>query len=973
MELRPESGEAVATTIEWSEGDTVVTLTPDALLTLGGLYELVVPAGVEGDAGGATRTVRLTRFTVAETPGLVSWSRSFSARHMWMSLTYNNPMDPDSFEGRVTVSGVDPDDIRIDWSDWRPEGVRVDFPAEHETTYTVRIAPGVQDRGGRAVAAESTVSFTTEKEWLFPHLNIAAPASFVTYAANTEQVLYFDAQKIEEAQFSLYRLSDAEAETLLRRGAIDRGQGFWPDSDPIRTWTEPIEEALRDASRVYSTTLGDGEPLARGHYFLFATFDEASEWKQTKLVLSVVDTAIVTKLAFDELVVWALDYESGTPLVEAPVTTAPLEHQPTTPYQAGSTDTKGIARFTVTPPENPTYWNPYEDHLVRMEEGGRFGVAATWWDMGAAPRDLGASSYIPEPVGHLYTDRPIYRPGETVSFKGVLRDEDDASYSVPGPGTEVTISIRDSRRNSIHETTTELDELGTVSGEVALSANAPTGRYQVSLAGSDGGHVTTSFTVAEFRAPEFLVEVEAGAAEYVSGDNIDTEARADFYFGGALRDAAVTWAARSWPTTIRVDGYEDYSFSEYDYYARTRNSGDPIRTEGEARTDDSGIARFEVPATLRDGDGTREVTISATVTDASGRAVAGSTETVVHPATWYAGIKPESYLGKAEEPLTIHLVTVDYEGTIAPGRPVTVRVYEREWVRTKERTDSGWYYYTSEPVDTEIQVRTVTTGDSGEGSFAFAPPKSGAYRLVAESTDDEGRIARSSRFVWATGRDYVPWPVRFDDIIELIADREEYEVGDVAEVLVPAPFAGSTALVTIERGRVLSTEVRKLETNSEVLRIPIEDAHIPNLFVSVVLYRPPTEDDPYPRYSLGNVELPVSTAPRRLDVRVEPDRDEAVPGETVPYEVTVTDADGRGVAADVSVAVVDQAVLALAADQSPDGIEAFWYPPPAGRAHHLVPRRARQSLERDVSRDRTGRGGRGARRGVAAGAGRRRR
>ena len=354
--LRAADGATVATTFEWSEGDTVTTLTPVEPLGLGGTYALVVPAGVEGAAGGATRTVRLTRFTVAETPGLVSWSRSFSARHMWMSLTYNNPMDPDSFEGRVTVSGVDPDDIRIDWSDRRPERVRLDFPAEHETTYTVRIAPGVQDRGGRATTAVQTSTFTTEKEWLFPELTLAAPASFVTYAANNEQVLYFDAQKIEEAQFSLHRLSDAEAELLLRRGAIDRGTGFWPDSDPIRTWTEPIAEELRDTSRVYSTTLGDGEPLAKGHYFLFATFDEASEWKQTKLVVSVVDTAIVTKLASDELVVWALDYESGTPLVEAPVTTAPLEiadPQPRT--RPGSTDTNG---------RRPVHGHPARDRLV---------------------------------------------------------------------------------------------------------------------------------------------------------------------------------------------------------------------------------------------------------------------------------------------------------------------------------------------------------------------------------------------------------------------------------------------------------------------------------------------------------------------------------------------------------------------------------------------------------------------------------
>ena len=227
----------------------------------------------------------------------------------------------------------------------------------------------------------------------------------MTYAANNEQILYFDAQKIEEAQFSLHRLSDAEAETLLRRGVIDRGAGFWPDSDPIRTWTEPIDEALRDTSRVYSTTLGDGEPLAKGHYFLFATFDEASQWDETKLVLSVVDTAIVTKLASDELVVWALDYESGTPLVEAPVTTAPLEHRPTAPYQAGSTDTNGIARFTVTPPENPSYWNPYDDHLVRMEEGGRFGVASTWWDMGAEP--VGPRRVLVHPGA---SRPPVHRP-----------------------------------------------------------------------------------------------------------------------------------------------------------------------------------------------------------------------------------------------------------------------------------------------------------------------------------------------------------------------------------------------------------------------------------------------------------------------------------------------------------------------------------------------------------------------------------
>ena len=219
----------------------------------------------------------------------------------------------------------------------------------------------------------------------------------------------------------------------------------------------------------------------------------------------------------------------------------------------------------------------------------------------------------------------------------------------------------------------------------------------------------------------------------------------------------------------------------------------------------------------------------------------------------------------------------------------------------------------------------MTTGEDGEASVEFTPPSAGTYRLVAESTDDEGRVARSARFLWVSGSDYTPWPARDNDVMELLADRDSYEVGDVAEVLVPAPFAGATGLVTIERGRVLSTEVRRFETNSEVLRISIEDRHIPNIFVGVVLYRPPTEDDPYPRYSVGYVELSISTAPRRLDVSIEPDRDQAIPGEKVQYEVQVTDSEGQGVEADVSVAVVDQAVLSLLDEVGRDGMDAFWY------------------------------------------------
>ncbi len=927
LSLRATGGGTVAVTYEPSEGDTVVTLTPRAPLALGREYEVVAPGGLRSATGGVTAKERTARFTIVSYPRLMDtrpYNGETGAPTWSILLIYNNPMDPDSFEGRVTISGVDPDDIEVRSYDDR---VYAYAPLEHSTTYTVRIASGVRDRGGRTVETPYEFSFTTRPPPLPDrYVSFAAPREFTTVAADGPQVLHYHSARSEAVDFVLYPLTEAEADTLLEQGYIEWWEKpFEPSSDPVREWTEPIAEDLRDQSRLYATTLGGGEPLPRGDYLLRAFSDrvEGSWAPSAVLMLSVVDTAIVTKLAHDELYTWVVDYETGDPVPGVEVQVSRVKDSEIGD-QTAVTDLNGLA---LTPVEWEWYDGHYKEHIVRVTSGGRYGVSSTYWD-GRRYHDLryGLPYYRADDLGFVYTDRPIYRPGETVYIKGIVRAEDDGAYSLPDLDSPTYwVSVRDPQGNELlFEDGLQLSELGSLATEIVLPPLASVGEYGASVGSYPTGSIAhVRFTVAEFRVPEFEVEVDTATADYVAGDAIATEASAQFYFGSPVRDTDVEWNAFAQPTSIHVEGYEDYSFSDYDYYRRA-DYREPWRGGGEARTDASGVARFDVPAALDDGEGTHEFTISATVTDANGQAVSGSATVTVHPAMWYAGIKTESYVAQAEKPLAVHVVSVDYTGRIAPARPVTVRIYEREWQRTKQRSGAG-YWYRYEPVDTEIQARSVTTNEAGEASFDFAPPSSGTYRLAAESTDEAGRVARSSRFIWVSGRDFVPWPARDDDSIELVADREEYEVGDVARVLVPAPFEGATALVTIERGRVLSSEVRTFETNSELLTIPIEDSHIPNVFVGVVLYRAPTEEDPYPRYVVGYVELPVSTAPRRLDVRVEPDRERAAPGETVGFEVTVTDADGRGVVADVSVAVVDEGVLALTQGDQRDAMEAFWY------------------------------------------------
>ena len=921
LTLRPAGGEAAPVAFAWSDDSTVVSLKPEPPLELSTRYEVVAPAGLRGAGGGATRTERSSSFTTVDPPRVEYTSPGHGETNAWccgVYITYNNPMDAESFSGRISINGSIVEDGHFYAS---TRSVNMWGALEYSTEYTISIAEGVRDRGGRLAPAYEFSFTTRDPDPPRPALGLVG-GEFALWPARDAPILRYRAQRLAEVHFRLYRLTDAEAEILLRRNFIDGWDyqsnyiEFLPDGDPLREWTETIPEDRRDEWNGFSTSPGDGETLPVGHFLV--TADAEGYAATEKVVLSVIDTTIVTKLANDELLVWALDWETGEPLAGVEVLAGSAGEPPYTAPRAATTDEDGLARFAVSS-RGASYWGPYGHYLARVADGGRNGVTLTWWDSGSSPwaLDVPTASSFPTTRGHLYTDRPIYRPGETVYYKGVVRSEDDASYMLPGAGTEVRVSIRDANYDEFATATVTLTELGTFSAELTLPDDAPTGTYLVDLAAATGRHITsTRFTVAEFRVPEFEVEVEIEDSDYVSGESMATEARATFFFGGPVKDAPLSWTAQSIPTAIRVEGYEDYSFSHLDYWSYWY-AWPELRSQGESRTDAEGIARFEVPARLGAAEGTHEFTVSATVTDQNAQAIAASATVTVHPATWYAGIKPDSYIATAGEPETIHLVTVDYRRTIAPERPVTVRIYKRTWER-------------GEHVDTEVEVQSVTTGANGEAAIEFTPPSSGTYRLVAESTDDQGRIARSSRFLWVSGFDYAPWFIRDDNIIELVADRDSYEVGDVAEVLVPAPFANAVGLVTVERGRVLHADVRDFETNSEVLRIPIEAGYLPNVYVGVVLYRPPTENDPQPRYRIGYVNLSISTAPVELDVRIEPDRERAAPGETVRYEVRVTDMDGQGVEADVSVAIVDKAVLSLAADVGPDGLGAFWEERPLG-------------------------------------------
>ena len=921
ISLLEPGGASVAGSVAWSENDTVATFTPDGRLAPNTKYVTVVAKGLRGARGGETATARTAGFTTAALPRIAQTSPGdgdTNAGRYGISIQFATPMDPTSLEGKIRISGFTADELdgHVFTSE---QALSANVPLRASTAYTVELAPGATDRYGQPMGGHR-FAFTTGALPATVSLALPGYSSSATYSASAEPILYFQATNLPSASFILYPLTPDEGRRVLHDPGQAVGDRFTPSLAPLRSWTEEIAGA-KDTVVLGSTSLSGGGPLPKGYYFV-----RTGGAMRSQFAFAVVDTVIVTKLSQDELLVWAVDHDTGAPVGGATIRAAGAGITP----EDARTDASGLASFSVP---TPTLGKGIDrSYLVWIDAGGRNAIMSTRWQQGISSYQFGfpADYFTREWVGHLYTDRPIYRPGETVELKGVVRADDDARYRVPPRDTPLQLLISNPRGQQVSREDVALNEFGTFAGRFTVPADAPLGSYAVGLQVKGGPPqagpfiVSASVTVAEFRAPEFQVTLTTPRASYTDGEDIEVQAAASFFFGGALVGAPVRWSALAESSALRVAGYERYSFSDSDP-SRRSVSQEPLRATGTATTGADGTVSYRVPATIKLAEGAQRYTLSATVADQNGQAVAGSTVVTVHPASLYVGVHPAQYVATEGRDATVELVTVDSDGSVAPERAVVVKVYARDWITTKEQIPGGGRRYQSEPRDTLVTTIGATTGVDGKAAVTVRPTKPGTLRIVGEITDAQGRTERSAAYLWVAGIGFASWQVTNDDTLKLVADREQYAPGDIAEILVPAPFAGATALVTVERGKLVTREVRTLATNSERVRIPITDRSIPDVFVSVVLYRPPTASDPIPRFKVGYVQLSVSTAARVLTVRAQPDRPQAKPGDTVHYDIAVTGPDGRGVRSEVSIAVVDRAVLSLQEERGPDGLRAFWF------------------------------------------------
>ena len=535
-------------------------------------------------------------------------------------------------------------------------------------------------------------------------------------------------------------------------------------------------------------------------------------------------------------------------------------------------------------------------------------------------------------------------------YKGIVRLDDWSRYSLPPVGEPITVTVENGQGEQVYQDTVVLNGLGTFNGEFDLSDAAPLGNYSLSANIADGEQsFSASFQVAEYRRPQFEVTVVTDKPEYLQGEKIAVHTKAQYYFGGPAADAAVHWTVLTDDAPFNYTGAGWYDFTDYDWTQGRYYGGYGGQIlEGNGKTDAKGELTFYVPADIADKINSQRYTIEATVTDLNDQQVSAQAEAVIHKGLFYVGVAPATYVGTVDKKADVNVITVDWDSQPYAKVPVTIVFNRHVWYSVQEKAEDGSFYWNSKYVDTPIFTTTITTDVDGKAVATFTPTEGGIYKVVATAQDDYENVVRSSTFLWVSSRQFVNWRQENNDRIDLVADKKLYKVGDIAEVLIPSPYQGTVAaLLTIERGGVISHTLMTLQDNSQSVLIPILPEYAPDVYVSVALVKGQDVTNPLASFKLGYVTLKVSTEEKQLKVVLTPDKQQYRPGDTVTYTVQTTDYAGNGKEAELSLNLVDKSVLALADFTGGTLMDTFWAERGVGvqTAASLVLSVDRQNLE----------------------------
>ncbi|MBV7427537.1 MULTISPECIES: Ig-like domain-containing alpha-2-macroglobulin family protein [unclassified Acidovorax] len=703
----------------------------------------------------------------------------------------------------------------------------------------------------------------------------------------------------------------------------------------------------------------------------------------------VTNLGVHFKLGRENALAWVTTLDKGQPVQGATVRVSDCKGNELA--QAISND-QGVANIEGLSSEPPRCGDAYhggdggQAYFVSARHKGDDGVedmAFTWsdWQRGIEPWRFNVptnSAPRPSERAHTIFDRTLFRAGETVSMKHVLRSETRQGFALPAQRPETLVITH---VGSGQQFTQSLAWRATATGGLSAQSSfavppaAKLGVYQVELRSDSDNE--RSFSSGEFRVEEFRLPVLEGRIApadkkaLVRVRSVPTDVQVNYVAGGGAAHLPVRVSALVRGKSLQYADYEAFSFNPPRKRAQASSAGGD--DEEPAASQDARVIADKLPLTLnKDGAGKltidnvpqarepQELLMEATYADPNGEVQTLRGTHTLWPAGVVAGVKTEGWVS-ARQKIRYQALALQHDGKPAADTSLQVQAIARITTTTRKRMVGGFYSYDNQTETKDLG--TLCSGKSDARGLLLCESRldePGEVELVVTATDRDGNTSVAASSVWVTRQGELWFGGEDHDRIDLLPEKKSYQPGETAKFQVRMPFRFATALVAVEREGVIDTQVVQLNGQDPTVSLKVQPDWGPNVYVSVLALRGRLREVPWysfftwgfkaprewwtsfwyegkeyqaptalvdlskPAFRLGLAEIRVGTQAHQISVKVAADKENYAVRGKAQVTITATLPGGKPAAnAEVAVAAVDQALLELMPNNSWNLLEAM--------------------------------------------------
>jgi uncharacterized protein YfaS (alpha-2-macroglobulin family) len=524
---------------------------------------------------------------------------------------------------------------------------------------------------------------------------------------------------------------------------------------------------------------------------------------------------------------------------------------------------------------------------------------------------------------YTYTNQPVYRTESDVLFKSIIKKRNDYDYSSYSNGN-VTVIIKDPKGTEVYKNNFKTNENGSIDAKYRIEQNASLGTYSIIVSVNESNTYTSTFTVEQYKKPEYKVIVTTDKKQYYGKDNLTATVKADYFFGSPVQDADVEYEIYRMRHHTPWWKFSEYAWWYEEYYSTYENEYEKKNSEliysGKGKLDKNGDFQFDykIEQTF-DGNNNYyywwyydsysdyKYYIQAKVVDKSRRQIAGSSTVMVTRGKFQMNSHTDKYFYNYGEKVNIEVRAFDFADSPVKT-DFTADIYR-----------ISWHKYNNDVKDF-ITTLTGKTNESGLGNVSYAIPEdnfNGYYKVIVKANDERGNEIKTKTSFYVGDGQYW-YGVNESGQLQIITDKDSYKTGDICKVFIVAENPDINVLITAETDNILYHDVVKLNGKTKFVEIPVTA----NFNSNFKIYACYVHQSSFIYNSKNLLYIPEE---KFLTVEIETNQNIYKPKDEGLVKVKVVDFKGNPVKnAEVSLGIIDESIYYIKEDNTKD-IRKYFY------------------------------------------------